>query len=91
MGDFTAAHCYSVVLLRWPGIILVSLVSIAILLVNVVRCLGWEQVTPAFLLFGFAVLFTIIFSQLAVSSEKARAEVQRLAGQLSKANLKLRE
>lgn len=82
---------HSVVLLRWPGIALVTLLSTLILMANVVHCLGWEQAPSAFLLFSFAALFTCIFTQLAVSSEKSRAEVQQLAGQLGEANLKLRE
>ena len=82
---------HSVVLLRWPGIVMVTSLSMLIQLANVVRNLGWDQTPSAFLLFVFAAIFTCIFSQLAVSSEKARGEVQRLAGQLGEANLKLRE
>jgi signal transduction histidine kinase len=40
--------------------------------------------------FSYAVLFTLVLTTLAVSSERARGEVERLAGELSAANEKLR-
>jgi signal transduction histidine kinase len=57
---------------------------------NVVRWHGWHLVPTASLAFAFAVLFTLVFTLLAVSSERSRWEVQRLAGELSEANRKLR-
>src|SRR5580658_7593735 len=47
---------------------------------------GWNPLPESLLEFFYAVLFT-----LAVSSERARGEVERLAGELSAANGKLRE
>jgi signal transduction histidine kinase len=82
---------HSVILLPKLGIAIVSTVAMAILLSNVVRWHGWALVPTAFLEFFFAVLFTLVFTLLAVSSERARAEVQRLAGELGEANRKLRE
>lgn len=82
---------HGVILLRWPGITLVSALSMAILLGSAVRWHGWDWVPIAALEFGFAVVFTLVFTLLAVSSEKARGEVQRLAGELTEANRKLRE
>ncbi|HWI57349.1 MAG TPA: sensor histidine kinase, partial [Bacillota bacterium] len=52
---------------------------------------GWGPVPNALLGFTFAVLFTLVFTLLAVSSERARGEVQRLASELSDANRQLRE
>jgi signal transduction histidine kinase len=51
----------------------------------------WNSVPRYLLEFSCAVLFTLVFSTLAASSEKAREEVERLAGELSVANRKLRE
>lgn len=82
---------HAVILLPPPGIATVSGLSVAILVFHVVRQHGWEPVPIGVLQFSFAVLFTLIFTLLAVSSEKARGEVQRLAGQLGEANRKLWE
>jgi signal transduction histidine kinase len=62
----------------------------AILLWNFVRWHGWTMAPTALLEFSFAVLFTLVFTQLAVGSERARGEMQRLAGELGDANRKLR-
>ena len=43
------------------------------------------------LAFSFSVLFTLVFTLLAVNSEKARSQVQRLAAELGEANRQLRE
>jgi signal transduction histidine kinase len=52
---------------------------------------GWNSLPEALLEFSYGVLFTLVFSTLAVSSEKARGKVEGLAGELSAANRKLRE
>jgi signal transduction histidine kinase len=80
----------SVFMLRGSGIAAVSGLSMGIL-VCVGWWHGWNSVPEALLEFSYAVLFTLVFSTLAVSSEKARGEVERLAGELSAANRKLRE
>lgn len=82
---------HSVILLRAPGIGLVTLLTIGLFGFFFVRWHGWELLPNALLAFGFAVLFTLIFTLLAVSSETSRGEVQRLACELSEANGKLRE
>jgi signal transduction histidine kinase len=82
---------YAVFLLEWRGIALVSVLVMGILVASFWR---WHHPTfaaYAALAFSFAILFTIIFTMLAVQSEKARNEVQRLAGELSEANRRLRE
>jgi signal transduction histidine kinase len=82
---------HSAILLRWPGIACVSAMSMGILLFNVVRWHGWVRVPTAAVEFSFALLFTLVFTLLAVGSEKARSQVQRLAAELTDANRKLRE
>lgn len=81
---------HSVILLRPLGIALVSLLIIGILAWNVALWHGWQLVPNALLAFSFALLFTLVFTQLAVGSEKARWEVQHLASELADANRKLR-
>ncbi len=82
---------YSVFLLERLGIALVTAGISAVFVFNVVRWHGWQAVPYALLAFSFALLFTLVFTLLAVSSERARGEVQRLAGELGEANRKLRE
>jgi signal transduction histidine kinase len=48
-------------------------------------------VPEALLAFSFAMIFTLVFTLLSVSSEKSRSQMERLAGELSAANHKLRE
>ncbi len=80
----------SVFRLRRSGIVLVTGTSMAILI-----ALNWwhgrTPVTNGWLDFSCALLFALLFPALAVTSEKARGEVERLAGELSAANQKLRE
>ena len=79
----------SVFMLRGPGITAVSAISMGIL-VYAGWWQGWNSVPESLLEFFYAVVFTLVFSTLAVNSEKARGEVERLAGELSAANGKLR-
>jgi len=79
----------SVFMLRGPGIAAVSGLSMGILAYVGWRH-GWNSVPESLLEFFYAVVFTLVFSTLAVNSEKARGEVERLAGELSAANGKLR-
>jgi signal transduction histidine kinase len=82
---------HSAMLLRRWGIVTVSGISLGLLVLTVVLRYGWEIVPMALMAFPFALFFTLIFTLLAVGSEKARQEVERLAGELAEANLKLRE
>ncbi len=82
---------YSVFLLERLGVTLVSAVTLTVFVGNVVRFHGWKPVPYALLAFSFAVLFTLVFTLLAVSAERARNDVQRLAAELGDANRKLRE
>ena len=82
---------YAVFLLEWRGIALVSVLVMGILVASFCRWHNLMFAAYAALAFSFAILFTIVFTMLAVQSEKARNEVQRLAGDLSEANRRLRE
>lgn len=82
---------HSVILLRGWGVAVVSASSLALFVFTVVSHFGWAMVPNALLAFPFALVFTLVFTLLAVSSERAREEVERLAGDLAKANGKLRE
>jgi signal transduction histidine kinase len=82
---------HSVILLRRWGITLVSVSSLALLLATVASCYGWQEVPSALLAFPFALLFTLVFTLLAVSSGKARQQEEHLAGELAAANAKLRQ
>ncbi len=82
---------YAVFLLEWRGITFVSTFMIAVLAANAYRWQGLTYAIFAAVAFSFAVLFTLVFSLLAVHSEKARGEVQRLASELESANRQLRE
>jgi signal transduction histidine kinase len=80
----------SVFRLRPAGIALVVGTSMGMLLA-VDRWHGWPSLKEAWLEFSCAVLFALLFPTLATTSEKARGEVERLAGELGAANRKLRE
>jgi len=81
---------HAVILLPWGGVVAVSLTSVGILLVNVLRGENWLLAPMGLLLFVFALLFTVVFTSLAVGSERARSEVLRLASELQQANHRLR-
>jgi signal transduction histidine kinase len=82
---------YSVFILEWRGIALVSLITLTVFICGFLPTHNWRLVASSTLAFSFAVLFTIVFTLLAVHSEKARHEVQRLATELSQANRQLRD
>jgi signal transduction histidine kinase len=82
---------FAVMFLRPPAVAIVSLISLGAHTFNVAYWHGWAPVSMAVPGFSVAVLFTLVFTQIAVSAEKARGEVERLAGELKMANEKLRE
>jgi signal transduction histidine kinase len=82
---------HSVIILQKTGIALVTGITLLILGGNVLWQHGWSFLPNAMMAFSCAVLFTLVFTSLAVSSERARGEVQRLATELGEANRKLRE
>jgi signal transduction histidine kinase len=69
----------------------VAIVSTALFAANIALTHGWPMVLSATLAFCFAVMFTLIFTVLAVNAERSRGEVQKLADELAAANRKLRE
>ena len=82
---------HSIILLRWPGVVLISTLSLAILSATVALWYGWQWVPGALLAFSFALIFTLVFTLLAVTSERSRSQMERLAGELGAANQKLRK
>jgi signal transduction histidine kinase len=82
---------HSVILLRVPGISIVSSLVIALFGFFLVRRHGWNLLPTELMAFSLDVLFTLVFTQLAVRSEKARGDMQWLACELSEANSKLRQ
>ena len=82
---------FSVFILEWRAIATVSALMFLVLVLSFHRWHGWHYAGYAGLAFSFAVFFTIVFSMLAVQSERARNEVQRLAAELRVANCRLRE
>ena len=81
---------HAVILLSRTGIVVVSLLAMGILACDVAWWYSWEVVSTALFSFSFAVLFTLVFTVLAASSEKARGKVQQLACELGEANRLLR-
>jgi len=81
---------YAVFLSGWRCVAMVSLLMISLLAASAYRWQGLTYATFATVAFSFAVLFTLAFSLLAVDSERARSQVQRLASELEAANHQLR-
>jgi signal transduction histidine kinase len=82
---------HAALLLRVKGIMLVSCLMLAVFSFFFIRWHGVAMLPNALLIFGFATLFTLVFTALVASSEQARGEVQRLAWELSNANARLRQ
>lgn len=80
----------SVLLLSRWGIGLVCLASTTIFTVSL-DWFGWRSVVEPVVSFLFAIIFTLVFAQIAVSAERALGDVERLATELEEANRKLRE
>ncbi|WP_437202231.1 sensor histidine kinase [Planctomicrobium sp. SH664] len=78
------------VLPRW-GLAIVCFAFIGIFSVNVLRLHKWRTLAEALPSFIYAVFFTLVYSQIAVNSERVRWRVERLAHELAEANRKLRE
>lgn len=83
---------HSVTLLpRW-GVALVSTALLAVLVIQgFLITNNLQEIAPSFVSFLAAVIFVVAFTQITVSEQKARLEVERLARQLSEANQQLRE
>jgi signal transduction histidine kinase len=82
---------HSVILLGRRGTALVCAVAVAMFVGNMLRWYPWHLVQNAALAFSFSVLFTVVFTSLAVTAEQSRDQVQRLATELTEANRQLRQ
>lgn len=82
---------FAVMLMRFPAILCVTTLSILLNSVNVGLTHGWAMVPLTAPAFAVAVLFTVVFTHIAVSAEKSRGEAEELATALGAANEKLRQ
>lgn len=82
---------YAVFLTDWRGIVPVTAVIVSVLAANAFRLHEPRLAVGGLAAFSFAVIFTLVFTLLAVHAERARFEVQRLASELTEANRQLRE
>ncbi|MGC3958075.1 MAG: sensor histidine kinase [Verrucomicrobiota bacterium] len=82
---------FAVFITEWRGIAVVTAIVLGVLAVNALRLHPWRMAVGGIVAFSFAVIFTLVFTLLAVHSEKSRLEVQRLASELTEANRQLRE
>ncbi|MBI5034670.1 MAG: sensor histidine kinase [Chloroflexi bacterium] len=69
----------------------ISLLILATFMLALTVLSNWETAAKSIILFFPAVVFVIIFSGVVAREQRARAEVERLAKELSDANIKLRE
>jgi signal transduction histidine kinase len=82
---------FAVFITEWRGIAVVTAIVFVVLAANAMRLHQFKLAFGGIAAFGFAVIFTLVFTLLAVHSERARLEVQRLASELTEANRQLRE
>jgi signal transduction histidine kinase len=80
----------AVLLLSLLGAVVVSAISTGILSYAVLVVYGGAVLPGALIQFGLALAFTMVFAQIAVSSEKARSQVALLAQELTAVNRQLR-
>lgn len=76
---------HAIVLLATPGAVAVSALVVAIFGLLVTRTAGWQVGVSTMLSFVPGVVFIAIFTQMAMNEAAARAEVERLAGDLQEA------
>ncbi len=81
----------SVALLPTRGVLIVCLLLLATLVVPTAVLNGWRPAVVVGLIYSAAIIFVVVFTYIAVSERKGRAEVERLAAELAEANGKLRE
>jgi signal transduction histidine kinase len=82
---------HGTVLLPRLGVAILIAISLGLLTHRAVVSFGWGIVPEALPQFALAIVFTIVFTQIAVRAERSRAEVARLAGELQQANRNLTE
>ena len=81
----------SVALLPARGVLIVCALLLATLVVPTAVMSGWRSAVVVGLIYSAAIIFVVVFTYIAVSERKGRAEVERLAVELASANGKLRE
>lgn len=81
----------SVALLPARGVLIVCALLLATLVVPTAVMSGWRSAVVVGLIYSAAIIFVVVFTYIAVSERKGRAEVERLAVELAGANGKLRE
>jgi signal transduction histidine kinase len=81
----------SVALLPARGVLIVCALLLATLVVPTAVMSGWRPAVVVGLIYSAAIIFVVVFTYIAVSERKGRAEVERLAVELASANGKLRE
>lgn len=75
--------------LRPWGTALVSLASLGVMVAHVQHLAGWRQVPGLLAGIATAIIFVLLFTDIAMREAEARAESQRLSDQLADANRKL--
>ena len=81
----------SVALFPARGVLIVCALLLSTLVVPTAVSSGWTPAVVVGLIYSAAIIFVVVFTYIAVSERKGRAEVERLAAELSDVNAKLRE
>jgi signal transduction histidine kinase len=81
----------SVVLLPRRWMLALCALFIVFVMVPIGLRSNWRAAAVVSMIFLAALVFVVVFTQIAVSEQKARAEVERLAEELREANNRLRE
>ena len=81
----------SVILLTWPWTLLVCACIMAAFVATGMVLFGWLVALRGAVTFLPGIVFTVIFTRIAVRAEQARGEVERLAAEIGEANRKLRD
>jgi len=82
---------FAVFITEWRGIAFITGIVLVVLAANAMRLHPLRVALSGIAAFSFAVIFTLVFTLLAVHSERARLKVQGLASELTEANRQLRE
>jgi signal transduction histidine kinase len=81
---------HAVVLLNEEWVYLTSLGIVGMYVLSMASYSTWSEVWAGLPIFLAGIIFILVFSQSAVSEERARREVERLVGELQEANQQLR-
>lgn len=75
----------------WPFTVIISLILIGLIWVFYFPNQPWQETLVDILSIGAAMIFTLIFTSIALRESAARGEIQRLATDLRRANHRLAE